>query len=158
MHLPIEHHKKIFQLFCTIIRMRKKATDILTKIRPSMTITPCANSHRKYGSNIHDCCHCLCLPMPYEDSPQKQMKVPTAINAARTIDQSSSPTKRSMHVRTYIRRATTTSAANANAPVMLSMEATLLSSRYCWVGVVAELCCRGKTGMVSRICMAWKTP
>lgn len=126
--------------------------DIFTRTTPSMTIKPCAKSHRKKGSIIHGCCHSLWCPMPYNDSPHRQTKVPTAIKAARIIDQSSRPTKRSMHVRTYSRRATTMSAANANAPVMPRIDATLLSSRYSWLGFSTLSNCReNNAGMLSVI-------
>jgi hypothetical protein len=154
-NVPTELHKKTFQRFCIMMRMRKNATEILTRTTPSITIKPCANSHRKYGSNIHGCCHSLCRPMPYDDSAHKQMKVPTAIDTARIIDQSSSPTKRSMHVRTYSRRATTTSAAVANAPVIPRMEATLLSSRYAWLGFATSSICRRNTA--GMLLTAWAT-
>lgn len=95
--------------------------------------------------------------MPYNDSPHKQIKVPTAIKAARIIDQSSSPTKRSMHVRTYSRSATTTSAANANAPVMPRIDATLLSSRYSRLGFSTLSNCReNNAGMLSVIWLRQK--
>lgn len=95
--------------------------------------------------------------MPYNDSPQKQTNVPTAIKAARIIDQSSRPTKRSMHVRTYSRSVTTTSAANANAPVMPRIDATLLSSRYSRLGFSTLSNCReNNAGMLSVIWLRQK--
>lgn len=142
---PTELHKNIFQLLPIMMRMRKNAIEILTRTTPSITVKLCGNNHRKYGSNIHGCCHSLCLPIPYEDSPHRQMKVAAAISAARIMVQSSSPTNRSMHVRTYKRRATTTSAANANAPVIPRIEATLLSFKYAWSGAGRVLVCREKT-------------
>ena len=82
-----------------------------------------------------------------------QVKDPKAINAARTIVQSSNPTKRSMHIRTYMRRITTRTAAAVKVPVRLRMKTTLFSSKYSCEGG-GPLCpnCRGKiTGIAVAI-------